>query len=94
MTYVDCAIADCAFNGYSGYGSQMGFYTFLPSRNVQGRTFATAMPGTGYWKQGDFVENVAPAVSGNRVILGWSRLTTQSTNVAGTDWVPAYAATV
>jgi hypothetical protein len=32
--------------------------------------------GTGYWKHGDFLQKVTPT-------LGWSRLTTRGTNVAG-----------
>lgn len=45
--------------------------------------FGTAQPTTGYWFAGDVVINVAPAVG---EASQWSRITTGSGHVAGTDW--------
>ncbi len=53
-----------------------------------------AMPTTGSWAKGSFIYNINPVVASNRILLGWSRLTTGSANVAGTDWVPCYVSTV
>ncbi len=47
---------------------------------------ATAMPSTGKWLSGHFVRNAAPALAGSLLTLGWTRLTTGSGNVVGTDW--------
>lgn len=59
--------------------------------------FATAMPSTGSWTAGDYVQNSTPAVAGTAgsqyVIKGWIRLTTGSTNNSGTDWVQDRALT-
>ena len=49
----------------------------------------TAMPGSGKWLVGHFVRNAQPAVSGGLMTLGWTRLTTGSSNVLGTDWAAA-----
>jgi hypothetical protein len=93
LTLTNCVVADCAFSGYSDYAAQFGFGTYLPTRNVQGRNFATAMPATGYWAEGDFVRNVDPSIASGKVLLGWSRLTSGSAHSAGTDWTPVYATT-
>jgi hypothetical protein len=48
---------------------------------------ASAMPNSGEYARGDFVYNTLPAIDGNdMVVLGWSRLTTGSNHVSGTDW--------
>ena len=54
---------------------------------------AAAMPTTGTWSAGTFLLNSAPAISSGKVLLGWSRLTTGSGNVSGTDWTPIYGTT-
>lgn len=50
-----------------------------------------AMPTTGTFYIGDFVQNSAPAVlggAGNQyVIQGWKRITNGSAHVLNTDWV-------
>ncbi|MCX7382486.1 MAG: right-handed parallel beta-helix repeat-containing protein [Alphaproteobacteria bacterium] len=51
----------------------------------------TAMPASGKWLGGHFVRNALPAVSGGLLTLGWTRLTTGSSNVLGTDWSAAQA---
>ncbi len=43
----------------------------------------SSIPTTGWWAAGDFVSSLNPATSG---LLGYMRLTTGQTNVAGTDW--------
>jgi hypothetical protein len=49
--------------------------------------WAAVMPAAGYYTAGEVVYNTAPALDGNNMfILGWSRLTTGSAHVAGTDW--------
>jgi hypothetical protein len=93
LTLTNCVVADCAFFGYPDYSAQFGFGTYLPTRNVQGRNFATALPTTGYWAEGDFVRNVDPAIASGKVLLGWSRLTSGGSHSAGTDWTPVYATT-
>ena len=56
-------------------------------------SFAAALPTTGTWGKGSFVYNSAPSVASGKVLLGWSRLTTGSGNVSGTDWTPIYGTT-
>lgn len=55
------------------------------------RTAAAAMPTTGGWRAGDYVENTAPAVAGSAgsqyVIHGWKRITTGTDHTLNTDWV-------
>jgi hypothetical protein len=51
---------------------------------------ATVQPTTGTWVAGQVVANAAPAVAAGKVLLGWSRLTTGTAHVAGTDWSPLY----
>jgi hypothetical protein len=52
-----------------------------------------SMPASGTYRRGDFVLNSEPAISTGKVLLGWSRLTTGSGHVAGTDWTPCYVTT-
>jgi parallel beta-helix repeat protein len=49
------------------------------------------MPAAGKWLSGHFVRNAAPVLSGGLVTLGWSRLTTGSSNAVGTDWAAVQA---
>jgi hypothetical protein len=52
-----------------------------------------AMPTSGtYWK-GEFVSNSEPSILDGKILLGWTRLATGTTNVAGRDWLPCYATT-
>lgn len=52
--------------------------------------FASAMPATGSWTSGDYVQNTTWAEAGTTgskyVIKGWMRLTTGANNVLNTDW--------
>lgn len=52
--------------------------------------FASAMPTTGSWTAGDYVQNTAWAEQGTAgskyIIKGWMRITTGSNNVLNTDW--------
>lgn len=52
---------------------------------------AAAMPTTGTWTAGYYIENSAPSVlggAGNRYIVkGWKRLTSGVNNVLNVDWV-------
>ena len=54
---------------------------------------ASAMPANGTYVEGLFVRNSTPAASNGQVLFGRLRLTTGSSNVAGTDWVPVFGST-
>lgn len=60
-------------------------------RAVASYAAVAAMPTSGTYYTGDFVQNSAPAILGTPgsryVIEGWKRITNGSTHVAGTDWV-------
>lgn len=55
------------------------------------RTYGSAMPVSGTYGKGSFVENLLPTLIGTSpnqyTIAGWRRLTTGSAHVLGTDWV-------
>ncbi|WCD44090.1 hypothetical protein Kuura_012 [Caulobacter phage Kuura] len=51
---------------------------------------AASIPTAGSYVRGQFVWNTVPAISGGKVLLGWSRLTTGSAHVANTDWAACY----
>lgn len=55
---------------------------------------ASAMPTSGTYVEGHLVRNTTPSTSNGHVLFGWLRLTTGSSNVAGTDWTPLFANTV
>ena len=56
---------------------------------------ASAIPTVGAYTIGDFVWHTAPTIDVNdMVLLGWSRLTTGSDHVSGTDWALAYVSHV
>jgi hypothetical protein len=85
-------IRDCSLAGYPHY-YQCTFAVPILLRDIEGRHFATAVPGSGAWTKGEFVHNDAPAIASGKVLLGWSRLTNGDTHVAGTDWTPVYTTT-
>lgn len=60
----------------------------------QQANIASSYPTTGYYVQGAFVQNINPAIVGNRTVIGWARLTTSSNNVLSTDWAQCVVATV
>lgn len=62
-----CVIADCSFLGWPN-STAFAFTAPINTRNVQGRNFQSAVPTTGYWAAGDWVQNSAPSANG---ILGW-----------------------
>jgi hypothetical protein len=55
------------------------------------RAYASAMPSSGSWNAGDYVENTNRSVAGTSpnkyIVRGWSRITTGSANVLNTDWL-------
>lgn len=53
-------------------------------------TESTAMPTTGYFFKGQFVENSNPTISAGKVLIGWRRLTTGNAHVLNTDWAGAF----
>jgi hypothetical protein len=52
---------------------------------------ATTRPASGYWVQGQRVENLRPTVLGSPgsryIVSGWVRVTTGANHVVGVDWV-------
>lgn len=56
------------------------------------RTAAAAMPTSGTYKQGDYVDNSSASIAeqgssgAGYTVAGWRRLTTGSAHVLGTDW--------
>lgn len=52
----------------------------------------TAIPASGSYLNGSFRWNSGAPNTGGWLLLGWSRLTTGSANVSGTDWAPTYVA--
>lgn len=77
-----------ALEFHKGSNAPRAVHSSFP-RNIY--THSSSIPTAGAWVTGDFVANTAPAISGGRVLLGWSRLTTGSGHVSGTDWAPVYA---
>jgi hypothetical protein len=61
--------------------------------NTYGRReeYSSSAPSSGTYTVGDFVWNLAPSLDANdMVLLGWSRATTGSGHVIGTDWLRVY----
>jgi hypothetical protein len=55
----------------------------------------SAMPTTGWYVRGSFVRNFAPSIDANGMaIMGWLRLTSNDTHVAGVDWSVARVSNV
>jgi hypothetical protein len=53
--------------------------------------YLTSVPTSGTYSTGDFVWNITPSLDVNSMfVLGWSRATTGSGHVIGTDWLRAY----
>jgi hypothetical protein len=56
---------------------------------------SSVMPSVGYYQPGMFVWNSAPAKDGNNmIVIGWTRLTSGTGHVSGTDWEVVYGSTV
>lgn len=53
----------------------------------------SAMPSSGTWLAGMFVYSRVQGTNSGKYTLGWLRLTSGSSHVAGTDWIPVYATT-
>jgi hypothetical protein len=54
---------------------------------------SAAQPSTGTYVAGHVVGTAAPGLVNGQPFLGWQRLTTGSTHVAGTDWAQIFGAT-
>ena len=77
-------------------GEQHPYALVFPNGTVNGSNFrksAAAMPSSGAYTRGAFIENEQPSVSSGKVLLGWVRLTTGSGHVLNTDWAACYATT-
>lgn len=69
----------------------------LLKKSVATRTeyFNTAQPASGTFVIGDVAWNTSPSIDGNNMaILGWLRLVSGSSHVAGTDWSIMYVSHV
>ena len=93
LNFTDCVIANCSLRGYASHSSQVVMGSHLPSRNVQGRNFGSGVPTSGHWTLGDHIQNVNPSIGSGKVLLGWSRLTSGSGQVAGADWTSIFGTT-
>ena len=61
----------------------------------QERLQSAAIPAANYYVTGEFVWKTAPGIDGNQMVeLGWSRLTTGTAHVSGTDWAICRCSTV
>lgn len=57
--------------------------------------YTTSVPVSGTYTAGDFVWNITPSLDVNNMfVLGWSRATTGSGHVVGTDWLRAYVSQI
>ena len=94
VAYTNCVALNCDWTGYANYSTQCDAQ--IPSKDVRGRNWITAMPNAGAWVQGDFVwrSNNSALDGNNMFILGWMRLTSGTTHVDGTDWVTARVSNV
>ena len=54
---------------------------------------SNAMPTTGTFVIGHFVENNTPSIAAGKVLRGWLRLTMGSAHVLNTDWAACYTTT-
>ena len=76
-------------------GSTIGVNSIPYQMGNTGRVFfASSMPSSGSFIQGDYVNNIAPSISDNSVVVGWLRITTGSNHVLNTDWVAIKQSTV
>ena len=76
-------------------GSTIGVDSVPYQMGNTGRMFfASSMPSSGSFIQGDYVTNNAPSISANSVVVGWLRITTGSNHVLNTDWVAIKQSTV
>lgn len=97
VTFTNSAIQDCSVDGYASWTVAIdGFgVAGIRKRDIIGITDVLAMPSDGGWTQGDFVNKSNPSKDGNNMtILGWTRLTTGTGNVSGTDWAICYVSHV
>jgi hypothetical protein len=90
VTFIDCAITNCSFAGYPSSQTQVRLDSFLPTRNVHGRSDAATQPTLGAYTKGDYVAAKSPIITSGKVLMGWLRLTDGNAHVAGTDWTPLY----
>lgn len=77
-------------------GGTPGTWKLLNSEIIGGSgtiTSAAAMPTLGSFVRGSVVLNTTPTVVAGKITIGWTRLTTGSNHVAGTDWSPMVVST-
>lgn len=53
-------------------------------------SFSSSVPVDGRYTKGSVVYNLNPTVSGGKILLCWSRLTTGELHSIGVDWSPFY----
>lgn len=87
VAYSQCVARNCNWDGYASFSVQCDAQ--IPTENITGRNTreATAQPANGTFVIGDRVYNASPTIDGNdMVLIGWTRLTSGTGHVAGTDW--------
>ncbi|WP_050439955.1 hypothetical protein [Pseudomonas monteilii] len=97
MTFSNCRLLAGNLRGYPDFDHRvLGCGAGFNRNNVPEVNYASSIPTNGTWAQGDIVWRTTPQLitASNMTLLGWSRLTTGSANVSGTDWANMYVSHV
>lgn len=86
VSYSNTYVRNCDWSGYSSPSVTNDAQIYV--ENVRGLTDQASIPTNGSWAASTFVKNRTPSVAAGKTTLGWSRLTTGTGNVSGTDWTP------
>lgn len=87
LAFGTCYLQGGDLSGYSSIGNAIsGCGAGLRRNGVLGVNWYSTLPNGADWSKGDMVYRTEPAVSGNRVVTGWLRLTDGGSNVLNTDW--------
>lgn len=100
VKYDDSGVTSWAFRNAGSWVTRFGIdiqnrrlYLGDPAASAFSVSYSTTQPAAGTYEQGSFVYNKTPTIGAGKTLLGWHRLTTGSSHVAGTDWTPCYATT-
>lgn len=97
MTFSNCRLLAGNLRGYPDFDHRVfGCGAGFNRNNVPEVNFAASIPTNGTWSQGDIVWRTIPQLipASNMTLVGWSRLTSGSANVSGTDWANMYVSHV